>query len=73
MATEIVVQLQHASIGDSKVANHSCCKNGPGYATPLDAMAGPKESLIYVTCVYTGAEARISSSELVVEKGIKAG
>ncbi|KAM0044985.1 putative selenium-binding protein [Helianthus debilis subsp. tardiflorus] len=54
MATEVVVQLQHASIGDSKVANHSCCKNGPGYATPLDAMAGPKESLIYVTCVYTG-------------------
>ncbi|KAM0044032.1 putative selenium-binding protein [Helianthus debilis subsp. tardiflorus] len=72
MATEIVVQLQHASIGDSKVANR-CCKNGPGYATPLDAMAGPKESLIYVTCVYTGAEARISSSKLVVEKGIKAG
>ncbi|KAM7278112.1 hypothetical protein ACFE04_005246 [Oxalis oulophora] len=32
-----------------------CCKKtGPGYATPLDAMSGPKESLIYVTCVYTG-------------------
>ncbi|KAK1381129.1 putative selenium-binding protein 1 [Heracleum sosnowskyi] len=33
---------------------NGCCKKGPGYATPLDAMAGPKESLIYVTCIYTG-------------------
>lgn len=34
----------------------SCCKGrkGPGYATPLDAMAGPRESLLYVTCVYSG-------------------
>ncbi|KAJ0606190.1 putative selenium-binding protein [Helianthus annuus] len=38
----------------AREANHSCCKKGPGYATPVDAMAGPKESLIYVTCVYTG-------------------
>ena len=34
---------------------NECCKSvGPGYGTPLDAMAGPKEALIYVTCVYTG-------------------
>eukprot|EP00118_Oscarella_pearsei_P019001 m.198834 g.198834 ORF g.198834 m.198834 type:complete len:475 (+) comp39563_c2_seq1:155-1579(+) len=29
-----------------------CCK-GPGYATPLEAMKGPREELIYVPCVYT--------------------
>jgi len=33
---------------------HGCCKKGPGYATPLEAMSGPRESLIYVTCVYSG-------------------
>nr|XP_043634106.1 selenium-binding protein 1-like [Erigeron canadensis] len=53
---EVVVQLQqHASIDVANNNNNkSCCKNGPGYATPLDAMAGPRETLIYVTCVYTG-------------------
>ncbi|KAI8004027.1 Protein CELLULOSE SYNTHASE INTERACTIVE 1 [Camellia lanceoleosa] len=34
--------------------NHGCCKGGPGYSSPLAAMSGPRESLIYVTCVYTG-------------------
>ncbi|XAR48808.1 hypothetical protein NMG60_11031761 [Bertholletia excelsa] len=29
-------------------------QGGPGYATPLDAMSGPRESLLYVTCVYNG-------------------
>ena len=33
---------------------HGCCKKGPGYASPLEAMSGPRESLIYVTCVYAG-------------------
>ena len=34
---------------------HSCCsEKGPGYASPLEAMSGPRECLIYVTCVYTG-------------------
>lgn len=33
---------------------HVCCNKGPGYASPLEAMAGPRESLIYVTCIYTG-------------------
>ncbi|KAK1256806.1 Selenium-binding protein 1 [Acorus gramineus] len=38
------------------VGGNGCCahKNGPGYATPIEAMSGPKESLIYVTCVYNG-------------------
>ncbi|KAK1294705.1 Selenium-binding protein 1 [Acorus calamus] len=38
------------------VGGNGCCahKNGPGYATPIEAMSGPRESLIYVTCVYNG-------------------
>ncbi|XP_067328439.1 methanethiol oxidase-like [Anolis sagrei] len=28
--------------------------HGPGYASPLDAMRGPKEKLMYVLCVLTG-------------------
>ncbi|KAM6565351.1 hypothetical protein CsatA_024479 [Cannabis sativa] len=32
----------------------SCCKAGPGYASPREAMAGPREVLLYVTCVYSG-------------------
>lgn len=38
------------------VAKASCCgaHTGPGYASPLDAMTGPQEALIYVTCVYNG-------------------
>ncbi|KAJ0034298.1 hypothetical protein Pint_25544 [Pistacia integerrima] len=50
MATDIAV-IHNGSV--SNIAN-GCCKNGPGYATPLEAMAGPREKLIYVTCVYSG-------------------
>lgn len=32
----------------------SCCKSGPGYASPLAAMSGPREKLIYVTALYSG-------------------
>ncbi|KAL5668970.1 hypothetical protein ACJX0J_021191, partial [Zea mays] len=35
----------------------ACCHaaKGPGYATPLEAMEkGPREKLVYVTCVYNG-------------------
>ncbi|CAE6197801.1 unnamed protein product [Arabidopsis arenosa] len=46
--TEVVVPVSN---GGSK----GCCKyGGPGYATPLAAMSGPSEKLIYVTAVYTG-------------------
>lgn len=48
MATDTVA-LHHAEVG-----NGCCNKKGPGYATPLEAMSGPKETLIYVTCIYTG-------------------
>lgn len=47
MATDIAV-IQSGSVSTG------CCKHGPGYATPLEAMAGPREKLIYVTCVYSG-------------------
>ncbi|KAK7247055.1 hypothetical protein RIF29_41931 [Crotalaria pallida] len=59
MATDVVV-LEHGEVGE-KVANQSskghdeCCKStGPGYATPLDAMSGPRETLLYVTAIYSG-------------------
>jgi len=34
------------------------CKCGPGYATPLDAMKGPREKLLYLPCIHsnTGIE-----------------
>lgn len=36
-------------------AQTKCCKTaGPGYGTPLEAMSGPREAIIYVTCIYTG-------------------
>ncbi|KAK8490344.1 hypothetical protein V6N13_009016 [Hibiscus sabdariffa] len=32
-----------------------CCKRaGPGYATPLEAMSGPREAILYVNCIYNG-------------------
>jgi selenium-binding protein 1 len=32
-----------------------CAAKGPGYATPREAMEkGPREGLLYVTCVYNG-------------------
>lgn len=27
------------------------CGQGPGYPTPLDAMKGPREELLYVVCI----------------------
>lgn len=33
------------------LAKERCLEHGPGYATPLEAMDGPKEKIIYVTCV----------------------
>ncbi|XP_043694857.1 selenium-binding protein 1-like [Telopea speciosissima] len=31
-----------------------CCMKGPGYLTPIDAMSGPKEALMYLACIYSG-------------------
>ncbi|XP_027343261.1 selenium-binding protein 1-like [Abrus precatorius] len=33
---------------------HDCPKSGPGYASPLAAMSGPRETLLYVTAIYSG-------------------
>ncbi|KAL4204596.1 hypothetical protein AMTRI_Chr01g110690 [Amborella trichopoda] len=38
----------------AKIQSGCCNQNGPGYATPREAMSGPRENLLYVTCVYTG-------------------
>ncbi|KAI3973112.1 hypothetical protein MKX01_019770 [Papaver californicum] len=46
------VVAEHAEMNTK--TNGCCSKKGPGYATPVEAMSGPKESLIYVTCVYSG-------------------
>lgn len=34
------------------------CGCGPGYATPLDAMSGPRENLLYVPCIYRGTSCK---------------
>ena len=31
------------------LAGHCAC--GPGYATPLDAMKGPRETIVYLPCI----------------------
>ncbi|XP_062109237.1 selenium-binding protein 2-like [Humulus lupulus] len=49
MATDDVVVLRHGAAVEAP-----CSKAGPGYASPREAMAGPKEALLYVTCLYTG-------------------
>jgi hypothetical protein len=37
-----------------------CAAKGPGYATPREAMEkGPREGLLYVTCVYNGTYALV--------------
>ncbi|XP_075652762.1 selenium-binding protein 1-like [Castanea sativa] len=54
MATDASV-LKHGVVGNENNRHAACCNTGgPGYATPLEAMSGPKEALIYVTCVYSG-------------------
>ncbi|XP_054806823.1 selenium-binding protein 2-like [Prosopis cineraria] len=51
MATDVTV-LEHGAVKQSR--GHACCSDGPGYATPLDAMSGPRETLIYLTALYAG-------------------
>ncbi|KAK7838062.1 selenium-binding protein 1 [Quercus suber] len=54
MATDASV-FKHGVVGNENHGHAACCNTGgPGYATPLEAMSGPREALIYVTCVYTG-------------------
>lgn len=39
---------------EERLQNQCCIGAGPGYASPKEAMEGPRETLIYVTSVYTG-------------------
>ena len=62
MATDASV-LKLGVAGNENNGQAGCCNTGgPGYATPLEAMSGPREALIYVTCVYTGTYIYILSS-----------
>ncbi|XP_021749258.1 selenium-binding protein 1-like [Chenopodium quinoa] len=51
---EVIMHGELEKKVDSNGGKACCHGKGPGYASPLEAMAGPKESLLYVTCVYTG-------------------
>ena len=58
MATDMSV-LQHGTVAEAGKGQgngdaSTCCKTGPGYATPLEAMSGPREQILYVTSVYSG-------------------
>lgn len=47
--------MAHPAVEATINGESSCCRpSGPGFATPLDAMAGPREEILYVTAVYTG-------------------
>nr|BDN86070.1 selenium binding protein 1 [Symplocarpus renifolius] len=63
MASAVVEQVQlsegtgSAAAVDNKKKGAACCAHGakgPGYASPLEAMSGPREELLYVTCIYNG-------------------
>lgn len=34
------------------------CECGPGYASPLEAMKGPREKLLYIPCIYRLTDAK---------------
>uniref|UniRef100_A0A8C3X8E2 Methanethiol oxidase n=1 Tax=Cyanoderma ruficeps TaxID=181631 RepID=A0A8C3X8E2_9PASS len=36
-----------------------CGSCGPGYASPLEAMEGPREQLLYLPCIYSNTGIRI--------------
>lgn len=60
MASELTDKAKAAilPIGhDNDSAGGQCCStlsSGPGYASPADALKGPREKLLYITAVYTG-------------------
>jgi selenium-binding protein 1 len=46
-----------------------CAAKGPGYATPREAMEkGPREGLLYVTCVYNGTPYLLAAPHMVPSK-----
>ncbi|KAI9114894.1 hypothetical protein K1719_013907 [Acacia pycnantha] len=54
MAIADVAVPEQAAVVE-KSTEHECCPTkGPGYASPLAAMSGPRETLIYVVALYSG-------------------
>ena len=50
------MQMREITFNEKKTNAHfpvDPCKCGPGYATPLDAMKGPREKLLYLPCIHT--------------------
>ncbi|XP_030214756.1 methanethiol oxidase isoform X1 [Gadus morhua] len=43
-------------ITTSKSKTAACLSCGPGYKTPLDAMKGPREQIVYLPCIYRNTE-----------------
>jgi len=61
MASGLVGKIKAAiqpHVNENDSAGGHCCSiltSGPGYASPADALKGPREKLLYITAVYTGS------------------
>lgn len=55
-ATMAEIAKNHMSSSSGPNQSSGCCSDGtgPGYSSPIEAMSGPREELLYVTCVYNG-------------------
>ncbi|KAG5155058.1 hypothetical protein JHK82_013027 [Glycine max] len=47
-------EIEHCDKVMSQSSMDACPKSGPGYASPLAAISGPRETLLYVTAIYSG-------------------
>ena len=45
------IQCLVLPLGDARTGGGSCCTHGPGYASPLAAMKGPRETILYIPCI----------------------
>lgn len=56
MATALVDKIKSVIQPHHETTGHCCStlSSGPGYASPLEALKGPREKLLYITAVYTG-------------------
>ncbi|KAK8961544.1 Selenium-binding protein 2 [Platanthera guangdongensis] len=52
VAVYVVPAVEAAAESGERNTYCTDIKKGPGYSSPLEAMMGPREALIYVTCVY---------------------
>ncbi|XP_010906171.1 selenium-binding protein 1 [Elaeis guineensis] len=51
-----VAQCKNKNLSNGTERKACCAGKGPGYASPLKAMSGTRETLLYVTCIYHGTE-----------------